>query len=833
MLCVSASFYLFAKNSILFITIIIIITNPLCLFFQTGCSHAVADQGQTFARLEHYRIHEFARAAAGKNYRVQSGAGTTVRMDDLAHRRRGRPPKYPRLDIPSVPKVELTEQEIRESSQRTLDGEGAGADERIINGFRKFDAEEECPNDQCIYRGKLHYHCGRPRCHTATDRIDVLNLHAKDFHCFVKILEHFEFFDRNVNCRRSHCNNNGTNRHYHCTRPRCDYSFVRHSTMTQHDKKHNSDVSSSSSSSASAVASSTPLSPGTRITPIQLLRRPDGQTYFPIIPAPAAAALDKSVVKASGTFYPLSALGTSVSGTTVTMVSSAGQALSSGLTLTIPANLMTAGIPVMASMASTSTASSTATNMVPIIAGNVISSVTGAVTSAVPLTVLLQQKSANGMPQPSWSAMRSSMHYSLQASCGRPFCKLKKKDHYHCLECNQAFSDPARLRSHISKHGVKFKKLAQSPSKANIQAPIFLPAAAIKAAGQVMSQGGLDLSKAKLKDSQAEKAGAEEGVGGRGEEMVEDDNDSLSSSLNLSVGNFASLTQGDNTVTSASETNDESSLIIDEGAVHSDDESTAMDESINGNEDDGEDEDDMLSTSDINLMASTSASSSPTTSRRSGRKRSAPKNDDFVSSDDASLLAKQMKLKLSAPMPSSTPAPPVTRKVPDGFIRFHCSNDCGYLRCAYRQSVTHYHCVRRECGYGFSDKSRILQHQFRHERLDKLMGEEFQQYRATVGCGQEDCEFSEKASHFHCQKCTFVCADSSKVLAHRKYHAKMDNISSNGFQKFGALQRCEIPMCAYSRKQTHYHCTHDGCNHAVLGPAQMAPHKLKHASHDV
>ena len=357
--------------------------------------------------------------------------------------------------------------------------------------------------------------------------------------------------------------------------------------------------------------------------------------------------------------------------------------------------------------------------------------------------------------------------------------------------------------------------------------------------GQQAAQMGLDLSTAKLHhDGKGGLGEGEEGgnKSGEGEEEEEeedggdDENNSLSSSLNLSIGRIStSLTGGDGSGADALEVVDEGSLVIDEEAKHSDYESMQVDDGVNGNEDE-ECEDESLSAYDISASA---GASSPSTSRRSGRKRSAPRHADFVSSDDANLMAKQMKLKLSAPIPSSVPVPPVMRNVPEGFIRFHCSNDCGYIRCAYRQSVTHYHCVRSECGYGFSDKSRIIQHQFRHERLDKLMGNEFQQFRATVRCGRGDCEFSEKASHFHCQKCAFVCADSSKVLAHRKYHAKMDNISSNGFQKFGSLQDCGMTMCTYSRKQTHYHCTHEGCNHAVLGPAQMAPHKLKHASHDV
>ncbi|XP_030379736.1 uncharacterized protein LOC115627980 [Scaptodrosophila lebanonensis] len=182
--------------------------------------------------------------------------------------------------------------------------------------------------------------------------------------------------------------------------------------------------------------------------------------------------------------------------------------------------------------------------------------------------------------------------------------------------------------------------------------------------------------------------------------------------------------------------------------------------------------------------------------------------------------------------------------IPTGYLKFRFNEDCHFERCGYRNHQSHFHCNRKDCHYSFCDRTRFMQHTARHERLDTLMGSDFLQFRANMQCGVPNCCFAmpmdnvhgldagtaaagtqppKKSSHFHCRKCDYVCCDSSKVVAHRRLHSRMEYLRSAGFRKIARYENCENQACSYALRHTHYHCL--SCDCSVLSRAQLASHK--------
>lgn len=56
-------------------------------------------------------------------------------------------------------------------------------------GYSKCDEISRCQDDLCKFREETHYHCNSPRCHTATNRLDVMHAHSANFHSYIQIPE--------------------------------------------------------------------------------------------------------------------------------------------------------------------------------------------------------------------------------------------------------------------------------------------------------------------------------------------------------------------------------------------------------------------------------------------------------------------------------------------------------------------------------------------------------------------------------------------------------------------------------------------------------------------
>ncbi|CAG2169503.1 unnamed protein product [Oppiella nova] len=573
----------------------------------------------------------------------------------------------------------------------------------IQEGFIVFDEGFPCTDNLCKYFCQKHYHCSKPRCYYVTNRSETLIMHSKDFHDSIDIMEGFVHFDSGVDCRIAGCVHNKVNRHYHCTRNGCNYSFIRYTQMSQHEDKHkhensveptnaNCDPAYFAKSKSSATASqASSHSDDDR----ESLKSPFNTNNNSIV---NNCNNKMQTVKAKGTYYPLSSL--------------SQRKLSHSITSTIKSEDESDDEDI-----------DDCDSDVP----------NSEIIKKEALNHLLQDQSAFNLNTHTNRNLFSPsdekhLQYSPSNGCGLPFCKLKRRDHFHC----NAFSSFTRLLPHSAKH-----------SGAPKPVPVYLsgrsPSPPIKEENET-------------------------------EDEEEDEDMSLgniSTQLPHSTPNIYSFMN--NWVNTPS-----SSTLLNNKLMS---------------------------------VSSTITSSSPLINL-------SHKNNDIPGLTSTSKLLRD-------------------EPVPTGYLRFRFNEDCGYLHCGYREHQTHFHCMRKDCGYSFCDKTRFVQHTARHERLDTLMGGDFHQFRSNVSCGRSDCMYANtmasmanKASHFHCIKCDFVCTDTNKVVAHRRQHAKMDNITAAGFEKYTPTQDCKNDNCNYNTKQTHYHCLK--CHYAVLGLSQMSSHKYKH-----
>ncbi|XP_043239162.1 zinc finger protein castor homolog 1-like isoform X2 [Amphibalanus amphitrite] len=602
-------------------------------------------------------------------------------------------------------------------------------------GFREYREGATCTDADCAQAGRRHYHCAHPRCFFASSDTEDLTSHARDFHDNVDILEGFVFFNRDVDCKMAGCLSNKVNRHFHCTRPGCGHSFVRYLAMAEHDKLHRSQQ---------ATGSPPPTS--------------NGQTGSPI-------------VKAAGTYYPLSAF--------ATPDMPQGLVLHSRLTEQRQRSPPTLGAASPRRSRSPTELQAQGERSDP-----ATSAPLPAVTQhpGTDLMSRLLQSPATLKRPTAPSVAESFSHFQEEQPCGRPFCKLKRREHYHCELCNQAFSEAERLHPHLERHAEGW----QSPQTA---------------AG--IGIGGIGSHQQQQQQQQEQRAEEQQKQQQQQQQQQQEEQER------------------------EQRRNIPGAEVVPEMPRHP-----------------------MLP---FHPFAHASFLGSPEGfllrpalhPALAGFPMMPPQNGGFplpmsAAMFDPALLSRK---RLSGDGPGDGHRPEVKKPrnmrilkdepVPDGYIRFRFNEDCKYPHCGYREHQTHFHCIRKDCGYSFCDKTRFVQHTARHERLDTLMGGDFVQYRANIPCGRDACIYTNtldqrqnKASHFHCLKCEFVCTDTNKVVAHRRQHTKLDSITQAGFEKFTPSQSCKIETCNHNGKQTHYHCVK--CQYSVLGLSQMSAHKYRH-----
>uniref|UniRef100_A0A146LMX2 Transcription factor castor n=1 Tax=Lygus hesperus TaxID=30085 RepID=A0A146LMX2_LYGHE len=648
-----------------------------------GCCEVVMPS----ERLEHFRSHEIS-------------AQHNNSLESLFRRKRGRPPKNRVIEVwndyasggntdspqaiftsfklpkPSAIGVpQASEAPSLSCSPLTITpvssdpAKNSPSQVAKIQGFQSYTGP--CPDPLCNLSVKpLHYHCSRPRCFFATDSDDFLVAHSRDFHDNIDILEGFLFFDRSVDCRTESCPSNKLNRHFHCIKPGCGYSFVRYSHMAVHKAEHENDSNTTGS----------------------MLHSPD----------PQPTDLSESPEKVSMKPEPHMA-------------------------------------PEQPSFSEETTCRPTET------------------------PIKSEPPSASNESQvPEWMS-------------------LEKHDRYG----PEAFSELDRLKPHIAKHS-----------------PAAMPPIMVKS-----------------------------------ENNNNEDNNQphLNPMSMLSVGMESPETNimqpphfpGFSAAVAAAVANQQLAMMTSQGISFMPHAMPGLYTSPSGIMFTGPPGFGPHHSALVNngLLESARASmlcSDATPESILARNSMSPQRER-----DMSAEAKKARVQSSMRMLKDEP-------VPEGYLRYRFNEDCRYTHCGYREHQTHFHCMRQDCGYSFCDKTRFVQHTARHERLDTLMGGDFQQYRANVSCGRPDCSYTStlgsvqnKASHFHCIKCEFVCTDTNKVVAHRRQHQKLDSIMAAGFEKFTPSQPCSAPdTCVHNGKQTHYHCL--SCQYAVLGLSQMTAHKYRH-----
>lgn len=340
----------------------------------------------------------------------------------------------------------------------------------------------------------------------------------------------------------------------------------------------------------------------------------------------------------------------------------------------------------------------------------------------------------NSDPESLNASQNSSFGLESQL-CDRPFCKLKRKSHQHCDLCNQAFSDAAKLEIHMLKHqSTKLGNFMDAERKRLEENSVELLPIPSTSKCENLKRGTnepQDLSKASQDTELSGKGGLP-----------------FSDSLALQNFHLAQLAlqypfyyQGMNpflaaqafpglqfppslepqpsTSLKAGSSSNPSHLIPSHFPFPNSLELTKIPPELLGS---------MAELQEFNKTQS---------KRKSDTEHAYELTNRIKMMKTAKAAAQTAGLKMFKDEP-----------IPTGYLKFRFNEDCNFPNCGYRNHQSHFHCCRQDCFYSFCDKTRFVQHTARHERLDKLMGDDFKQYRANMRCGVDECAYNKNLGLF-------------------------------------------------------------------------------------
>ncbi|GAA6087329.1 zinc finger protein castor homolog 1 isoform X4 [Tachysurus ichikawai] len=109
----------------------------------------------------------------------------------------------------------------------------------VRDQFAYYSLQCLCPNQQCEFRMRGHYHCLRQGCYFVTNITTKLPWHVKKHEkAERRAANGFKYFTKREECGRLGCKYNQVNSHFHCIREGCMFSFLLKHQMTSHARKH-------------------------------------------------------------------------------------------------------------------------------------------------------------------------------------------------------------------------------------------------------------------------------------------------------------------------------------------------------------------------------------------------------------------------------------------------------------------------------------------------------------------------------------------------------------------------------------------------------------------